>query len=112
MAGAPWLDAPLGDGAALRQPVKLLKDVGNVEILFHPPADGVFKVLFDLVLDYESDLAKTGAIGVVKGKVDDGVSAPVHSLDLLQPAEAAAHPGGQDDKGRFLHVLILFFTVS
>ena len=109
MPCAPGLDAPLGNGAALRQLLQLLEDVFYVKILLHPAADGVLEILLDLMLDHEGDLAESGAVGVEERKVDDGVSVLVHGLDLLESAKAAAHTGGQNDKGRFLHVSILCF---
>ena len=109
MPCAPGLDAPLGNGAALRKLLQLLKDVFHVKVFLHPPSDGVFEVLLNLVLDHEGDLAEACAVGVEERKVNDGVAVLVHGLDLLESAEAAAHTGGQNDKSRFLHVSILCF---
>ena len=55
------------------------------------------------MLDDEGHLAEARPVGIVEGKVDDGVAEIVHGGDLLEPAEAAAHAGRQNDKSRFLH---------
>ena len=55
------------------------------------------------MLDDEGHLAEACPVGVVQGKVDDGVTEGVHGGDLLESAEAAAHAGSQDHKRRFFH---------
>ena len=103
MSRAPRLYAPLGDTVALRQQVELLVDVFHVEVFLHAPTDRGLEVLFDLVLDDERDLAEPRAVRVVQRKVNDKVPFPVYRRHLLEPAEAAAHARGKDDKSRLSH---------
>ena len=97
MAGAPRLCAPLRSLYALRQAVKILIDVGHMEILLHAVADAFAELRFHLALDDEHHIAETCAPCVKQGKVDDDMSFRINRLDLFEPPEAAAHSGSHDD---------------
>ena len=107
MAGAPRLCASLRSLYALRQAVKILIDVGHMEILLHAVADAFAELRFHLALDDEHHVAETCAPCVKQGKVDDDMSFRIDRLDLLEAAEAAAHARGQYDKRYFLHTRLL-----
>ena len=62
-----------------------------------------------LPLDDEDQIAEARAAGVVHGKVNDAVTLVVDGLHLLEPAEAAAHPGGHDHK---LRCILIHKTAS
>ena len=97
MAGAPRLCAPLRSLYALRQAVKILIDVGHMEILLHAVADAFAELRFHLALDDERHIAEACAPCVKQGKVDDDMSFRINRLDLFEPPEAAAHSGSHDD---------------
>ena len=82
---------------ALRQAVKILIDVGHMEILLHAVADAFAELRFHLALDDEHHIAETCAPCVKQGKVDDDMSFRINRLDLFEPPEAAAHSGSHDD---------------
>ena len=107
MAGAPRLCAPLRNFYALWQAVKILIDVGHMEILLHAVADAFAELRFHLALDDEHHVAEARAPCVKKGKINDDMSFRIDRLDLLQTAEAAAHARGQYDKRYFLHTRLL-----
>ena len=67
-------------------------------MILHTISDGVFKILRDGLLDDEDHVPEPGAVGVEEGEVQDGMSGVVHGHDLFEPAEAAPHSGGHDDK--------------
>ena len=100
---APGLDAPLRQGIALRQPVRALVDVLHVKVFLRAATHGSLEIRLDLLFNNESDAAEARAVSVVEGKVDDRVSEIVDGHDLLETAEAAAHPGSQNHKCRFPH---------
>ena len=97
MAGAPGLGTPLRHGVALRQLVRSLIDVGDVEISLHPVADGLAESLVQLRLDDEHNIPEACPPGIKQGKVDNDVALIIHRRDLLEPAEPAPHTGGHDD---------------
>ena len=107
MAGAPRLCASLRSLYALRQAVKILIDVGHMEILLHAVADAFAELRFHLALDDEHHVAEACAPCVKKGKINDDMSFRIDRLDLLQTAEATAHARGQYDKRYFLHTRLL-----
>ena len=104
VAGAPWLDAALGDGVALGQLIQLLERILHVHRLGDPLADGGFEGVLDFVLDNKDDRLKACAAGVVQGIVHDDLTAGPHRVDLLHPAVAAAHAGRHDHQNRFVHM--------
>ena len=69
--------------------------------------DGLLHIGLEGLADDIDDLAETGFHGVVDGIVDDGFSVGAEAVHLLESAVAAAHAGGQDEKGRF-HSLYFF----
>ena len=107
MAGAPRLCAPLRSLYALRQAVKILIDVGHMEILLHAVADAFAELRFHLALDDEHHVAEARAPCVKQGKVDNDMSFRIDRFNLLETAEAAAHARGQYDKRYFLHTRLL-----
>ncbi len=98
MAGAPGLFPSGGHGEAGRQAVKLLKDVFDVEMRLGAPSDGLAEIVLDGAFDDEGDSLEPGAARVEERVVDDGVALAVDGGELLERAEAAAHPGGHNDK--------------
>ena len=108
MAGTPRLCAPLRNFYALRQAVKILIDVGHMEILLHAVADAFAELRFHLALDDEHHVAEARAPCVKQGKINDDMSFRIDRLDLLEAAKAAAHARGHDHKSWFLSVH--FFT--
>ena len=107
VAGAPGLDAAVGDRIAGRQVVELLVGVLDVYELGEPVAYGLVEGLLYLVLDDEHDGVEAGALGVVDGVVDDELAVAAHGVYLLETAVAAAHSGGHDDEPGFLHCFFL-----
>ena len=103
MSGPPGFDTPFWHLITLRQHIQLLINVVNIEILFHPAADAVFEVLFYFMLDDKDNLAEARTVSIEEGKINNGMAVIVNGHDLLQPAEAAAHPGSQNYKGRLFH---------
>ena len=69
--------------------------------------DGLLHIGLEGLADDIDDLAEAGFHGVVDGIVDDGFSVGAEAVHLLESAVAAAHAGGQDEKGRF-HSLYFF----
>ena len=56
------------------------------------------------MLDNKGDLAEAGPVCVIKRKINNRMTGIIHSHDLLEPAEAAAHAGGKDDERGLLHI--------
>ena len=63
------------------------------------------EVLFKILADDKDQFAEAGAQGVIDGIVHDGLTVGTQSVELLQPAVAAAHTGSQQKKSRF-HVVM------
>ena len=82
MAGAPRLCAPLRSLYALRQAVKILIDIGHMEILLHAVADAFAELRFHLALDDEHHVAEARAPCVKQGKINDDMSFRIDRLDL------------------------------
>ena len=78
-----------------------------MEILLHAVADAFAELCFHLALDDEHHVAEACAPCVKQRKIDNDMSFRIDRLDLLEAAEAAAHPGGQYDKRYFLHTRLL-----
>ena len=97
MAGAPRLCAPLRNFYALRQAVKILIDVGHMEILLHAVADALAEFFFHLALDDEYHVAEARAPCVKQRKIDNDMSFRIDRFNLLETAKAAAHAGSHDD---------------
>ena len=121
VGGAPGLYALGVQGEPGRNLVQLLGDEAELEGLsvdgFHAGVAGLdvlFHVGLEVFPDDVDDLAETGFHGVVDGIVDDGLSVGAEAVHLLESAVAAAHAGGQDEKGRFhmLENLNLFSRLS
>ena len=104
MPGSPGFDASFRHLITIWQDIELLINVIDIEILFHPAADAVFKILFYLMLDDKDDLTETRTVSVIERKINNGMAVIVNGHDLLQPAKAAAHSGSQNYKGRLFHL--------
>ena len=63
--------------------------------------DGLFHIGLEGLADDVDDLAEAGFHGVVDGIVDNGLTVGAEAVHLLESAVAAAHAGGEDEKGRF-----------
>ena len=112
MSRAPRLRAPLRNGIALRQVFYLLIDIPHVKVLLRAAADDGLEVRLYLMLYNKRDPAKTGAVGVEKGKIYDRVAVLVNGGYLLEAAEAAAHARGKYYESRFLHGNSPHFSLS
>ena len=108
MAGAPRLCASLRNFYALRQAVKILIDVGHMEILIHAVSNTFAELFLHLALDDKHHVAEARAPCVKQRKINEDMSFRVDRLDLLEAAKAAAHARGHDHKSWFLSVH--FFT--
>ena len=98
VARAPRLLPALRHGVAVGQSVQLLIHVADRDVPRYGIADLRFELLLDRVLDHEHDLAEPGVDRVIYRIVDDLFAGRADGRDLLQSAEAAAHPGRHDDK--------------
>ena len=104
--GAPRLDAPFGHGKARGQLVQRLVGVAHGQPGgFGARAHAFAERLVDLRLDDEHDRLEPGAARVKKAVIQDGLAVRAHRVDLLEPAVAAAHPGGHHDQNRFAVLL-------
>ena len=66
-------------------------------------ADDGAEIRLAFLFDDEHDLAEARLISVVQREVHDDLAVVTHGRDLLEPAEAAAHTGGHDNKRRVFH---------
>ena len=108
MGGAPGLHAL---GIEREAGGNLVQFLGDEDELEGFPVDGLdtgvlglhglFHVGFEGFADDVDDFAEAGFHGVVDGIVDDGFAVGAEAVHLLEPAIAAAHAGGEDEKGRF-----------
>ena len=110
--GAPGLRAPGGDRVGRGEVGDVLEGVFDGEEAGVLRADLRAEDLFDVRADDEDDLAEPGAVGVEDGVVENGLAGGTDGVDLLEPAVAGAHAGGEDDECRFgVHVVANPFVV-
>ena len=109
LSRAPRLDTPVRDSAARRDICQLLIDIFHVKKPLHAVSDAFTKERVVFALDDKDKIAEPRASCVVHRKVNDAVPLLVNGLHLLEPAEAAAHSSGHNDKFRclILHVKCL-----
>ena len=100
---APGLFAPFGNGEPLRHIVRRLEHILHVHPALHMAADDGAEIRLAFLFDDEHDLAEARLVSVVQREVHDDLAVVAHGRDLLEPAEAAAHTGGHDNKRRVFH---------
>lgn len=66
-------------------------------------ADGLPEIRLHLGLDDKNDGSEPGTPGVIKGKVNENMTVGIDRGDLLGATEAAAHPGGHNQKSGLVH---------
>ena len=100
---APGLFAPFGNGEPLRHIVRRLEHILHVHPALHMAADDGAEIRLAFLFDDEHDLAEARLVSVVQREVHDDLAVVAYGRDLLEPAEAAAHTGGHDNKRRVFH---------
>ena len=72
------------------------------------------EIRLHLGLDDKNDGSEPGTPGVIKGKVNENMTIGIDWGDLLGAAEAAAHPGGHNQKSglRCMEDDLLFFAAA
>ena len=100
---APRFFAAFGNGEPRRDVVRRLEHIPHVHPALRMTADNGAEIRLAFLFDDEHDLAEARLIRVVQREVHDDLAVIAHGRDLLEPAEAAAHTGGHNDKRRVFH---------
>ena len=107
MSRSPWFHPTFRRLEALRQIPDILKRIFHLNPLLHAVSNGLFKILFILLLNDKDDLLKPCLHCIIDGKVHDDVSVRIHRINLLQTAVAASHACCHNDEYWFLHFSFL-----
>ncbi len=101
MTGAPGLGAVDRNGISGREHIQFLVSIADLHrTFFQPLADGFHEILFNGFFDDDHGGIKTGFVGIVERKIQNGFAAGSHRIDLLQTAVAASHTGCHNHQNR------------
>ena len=79
----PWLFAVGGEGEPLREHVKLLVCVADVDLALEAAADALLEQRLDVLADDEDHFPESSAQSVEDGIVDDYLARRPHGIDLF-----------------------------